>query len=111
MTETRHACEQGDGLESYTWTQYDAREGGTQVLKDGYNNVKITTELVKVPGGKNGGSWAARIKGEPMDPGAYAAHVYRPLEIHTRYTRSTVKNLVRILRWRRGDRWAGYGNR
>ncbi|KAI0319816.1 glycoside hydrolase [Amylostereum chailletii] len=68
FSKARHACEQGDGLESYTWTQYDAREGGTQVLKDGYNNVKVTTELVKVPGGVNGGSWAARVKGEPLDP-------------------------------------------
>lgn len=65
--ESRHACEQDDKLDSYTWTQYDPREGGVQEIKDSQNNVKITTEFLKVPGGKNGGSWAARIKGEPMD--------------------------------------------
>ncbi|VDC05344.1 unnamed protein product [Peniophora sp. CBMAI 1063] len=66
FTKARHSCEQGDNLESYTWTNYDAREGGTQVLKDGLNNVKVTTELLKVPGGRHGGSWAVRIKGEPL---------------------------------------------
>ncbi|KAJ7273466.1 glycoside hydrolase family 63 protein [Mycena haematopus] len=65
---TRHACDQGDGLTSYTWTEYDTREGGVQVIQDGPNNVKITTEFLKVPGGEHGGSWAARIKGEPMNP-------------------------------------------
>jgi mannosyl-oligosaccharide glucosidase len=64
---SRHACEQDDKLDSYTWTQYDPREGGVQEIKDSQNNVKITTEFLKVPGGDNGGSWAARIKGEPMD--------------------------------------------
>lgn len=39
-----------------------------QVIKDGANNVKITTEFLKVAGGDHGGSWAARIKGEPIDP-------------------------------------------
>ncbi|THH15032.1 hypothetical protein EW146_g5398 [Bondarzewia mesenterica] len=68
FTRARHACDQGDGLDSYTWTMYDARDGGVQVLKDGQNNVKITTEYLKVPGGQHGGSWAARIKGEPIHP-------------------------------------------
>ncbi|KAJ7581002.1 glycoside hydrolase [Mycena floridula] len=68
ISKTRHACDQGDGLESYTWTEYDTREGGVQVIKDGQNNVKITTEFLKVSGGDHGGSWAARIKGEPMNP-------------------------------------------
>lgn len=68
--EARHACDQGDGLYSYTWTEYDARDGGVQVIKDSANNVQLTTEFLKVPGGSHGGSWAARIKGKPMDPGA-----------------------------------------
>ncbi|KAG6879960.1 hypothetical protein C0992_008894 [Termitomyces sp. T32_za158] len=63
---TRHACEQGDELDSYTWTEYDPRQGGVQVIHDSSNNVKITTEFLKVPGGDHGGSWAARVKGEPM---------------------------------------------
>lgn len=56
-------------MDGYTWTMYDARDGGIQVLKDSKNNVKITTEFLKIPGGEHGGSWAARIKGEPMDAG------------------------------------------
>ncbi|PSR88880.1 hypothetical protein PHLCEN_2v5029 [Hermanssonia centrifuga] len=62
----RHACDQGDGLDTYTWTEFDAREGGVQVIKDSFNNVKLTTEFLKVPGGNHGGSWVARIKGEPI---------------------------------------------
>ncbi|KAJ7172722.1 glycoside hydrolase [Mycena filopes] len=67
ISKTRHACDQGDGISSYTWTEYDTREGGVQVIQDGPNNVKITTEFLKVAGGDHGGSWAARIKGEPMN--------------------------------------------
>ncbi|KAK7466923.1 Processing alpha glucosidase I [Stygiomarasmius scandens] len=63
----RHACDQGDQLQSYTWTTYDAREGGVQVIKDGLNNIEITTEFLKVAGGDHGGSWAARIKGKPLN--------------------------------------------
>ncbi|KAL5511441.1 CWH41 [Sanghuangporus vaninii] len=64
----RHTCDQGDGLSGYTWTEHDPREGGVQVLNDPRNNVKVTTELLKVQGGEHGGSWAARIKGEPLNP-------------------------------------------
>jgi len=72
--ETRHACDQGDNLDSYTWTEYDTREGGVQVIKDSSNNVKITTEFLKVAGGDHGGSWAVRVKGEPMDKGMSGHH-------------------------------------
>jgi mannosyl-oligosaccharide glucosidase len=68
VLETRHACDQGDGLTGYTWTEQDLREGGAQVLKDPYNNLELTTEWLKIPGGNHGGSWAARIKGRPLDP-------------------------------------------
>ncbi|KIJ69518.1 glycoside hydrolase family 63 protein [Hydnomerulius pinastri MD-312] len=68
LTKTRHACDQGDGLDSYTWTTFDPRQGGVQVLMDSPNNVEITTELLKVPGGEHGGSWAARVKGKPLNP-------------------------------------------
>lgn len=53
--------------------EYDPREGGVQVIKDGPNNVKITTEFLKVPGGDYGGSWAARVKGEPIDQCMYTS--------------------------------------
>ena len=70
--ESRHSCEQGDGLAGYSWTDYDAREGGIQQLSDPKNNVNLTIEYLKVPGGDHGGSWAARISGEPADPGVSA---------------------------------------
>ncbi|KAH9053836.1 glycoside hydrolase [Lactarius vividus] len=69
FSKARHACDQGDGLDGYTWTQFDPREGGIQVVKDPHNNVQVTTELLKVAGGEHGGSWAARIKGEPIFEG------------------------------------------
>ncbi|KAF9533425.1 glycoside hydrolase [Crepidotus variabilis] len=67
VSRIRHACDQAHNLDTYTWTEYDTREGGVQVIKDGANNVKLTTEFLKVAGGDHGGSWAARIKGEPID--------------------------------------------
>jgi Glycosyl hydrolase family 63 N-terminal domain len=82
FTESRHACDQGDGLDHYTWTQFDAREGGIQVLQDSENNVKVTTELLMVDGGEHGGSWAARIKGEPIVEGKRSlTHIYFALTI------------------------------
>lgn len=74
-TGTRHSCEQGDQLDGYEWTEYDARQGGVQVLKDSPNNVKMTTEFLKVHGGDHGGSWAVRIKGEPITPGTLVLRV------------------------------------
>lgn len=76
--ETRHACETGDGLDSYSWTEYDAREGGVQVLVDSKNNYEITTEFLKVAEGEHGGSWAARIKGKPIDPSESPATIDGP---------------------------------
>jgi mannosyl-oligosaccharide glucosidase len=67
FVDVRHACDQGDELDGYTWTDFDARKGAVQVIKDGKNNVKITTEFLKFSGGDHGGSWAARIKGEPIN--------------------------------------------
>lgn len=75
-TELRHACDQGDELDSYTWTEYDPRNGGVQVIKDSLNNVKLTTEFLKVAGGDHGGSWAARIKGEPIDQGISLPQIF-----------------------------------
>ena len=45
----------------------------TRNIKDTPNNVKLTTEFIKVPGGEYGGSWAARVKGEPINPGTSIA--------------------------------------
>lgn len=74
--EIRHACEQGDELKGYTWTEHDVRYGGIQELNDTLNNVQITTEWLKEPGGENGGSWAARIKGRPLLPGRFGFYFH-----------------------------------
>ncbi|KAI1438796.1 glycoside hydrolase family 63 protein [Xylaria sp. CBS 124048] len=61
----RYTCEQNEGMAGYGWEEYDTRKGGIQTIHDSKNQIDITTTFVKVPGGANGGSWAARIKGEP----------------------------------------------
>jgi mannosyl-oligosaccharide glucosidase len=38
-------------------------------LDDPENNLILTTQWLKVPGGEHGGSWAARIKGHKSDYG------------------------------------------
>lgn len=101
---TRHACDQGDGLKSYTWTKYDVREGGVQVIEDDTNNVRLTTEFFKVPGGKHGGSWAARVKGEPLDIGmSYRAHRLPRLKLIP--LRQVQSHLYHFLH---GNRWYGW---
>lgn len=93
----RHSCEQGDGLAGYTWTEHDVREGGVQVLKDPKNNVEITTEFLKFPGGEHGGSWAARIKGRPSNPGMRTAPSHDPAEPDP--PRLPFKNVLDLLHW------------
>jgi len=50
----RHGCEERDGFEKYGWLKHDGRSFGVQQLKDTANNVELTTEFIKVPGGENG---------------------------------------------------------
>ena len=68
-TGIRHSCEQDDNLALYSWTEHDGRSAGVQIIKDLDNNVLLKTELLKTPGGSEGGSWAVRISGEPIDAG------------------------------------------
>jgi len=63
----RYTCEQNEGMEGYGWEEYDIRTGGRQVIHDKGNQIDITTEFVKMPGGEHGGSWAARISGKPRE--------------------------------------------
>lgn len=65
--EIRHSCEQGDNLAGYSWLEHDGRSAGVQVIKDVENNVELTTEMLKVAGGAEGGNWAVRISGKPID--------------------------------------------
>lgn len=63
----RHTCEQHAGMAGYGWEEYDTRHGGREVIHDAGNQIDLTIDFVKVPGGANGGSWAARITGKPRD--------------------------------------------
>ncbi|KAK7749607.1 Processing alpha glucosidase I [Cytospora paraplurivora] len=65
LWDLRFTCEQHQGMAGYGWDEYDTRNGGVQTIHDAGNGIDITTSFVKVPGGGNGGSWAARIKGVP----------------------------------------------
>ncbi|CAK7566684.1 MAG: Processing alpha glucosidase I [Sporothrix epigloea] len=72
----RYTCEQNEGMEGYGWDEFDTRLGGTQTIHDKFNNIEITTSFIKIPGGAHGGSWGARIKGEPQsESGAEADSV------------------------------------
>lgn len=51
----------------YGWEEYDVRDGGRQIIHDAGNNLDLTTEFVKIPGGNHGGNWAVRIKGTPRE--------------------------------------------
>jgi hypothetical protein len=101
----RHACDQGDGLDSYTWTQYDSKLGGSQRIVDGQVNFEIWTEYVKVPGGGNGGSWAARIRGVPVNPGSYMFISYGGYNNSLPTLRFTCPHLPHILCRIGGSRW------
>ncbi|KAL5614533.1 uncharacterized protein BROUX77_000370 [Berkeleyomyces rouxiae] len=61
----RYTCEQHDSISGYGWEEYDARDGGSQIIHDDANEIDITTTFIKVPGGQHGGSWAVRVKGVP----------------------------------------------
>ncbi|RUS26055.1 glycoside hydrolase [Jimgerdemannia flammicorona] len=65
----RHACDQGDNLAGYGYHKHDGRSFAMQRIRDEHNNVVITTEFIKVPGGKHGGEWGVRIKGKPDSEG------------------------------------------
>ena len=54
-------------MAGYGWDEYDIRNGGSQTIHDAGNKIDITTEFVKVPGGKHGGSWGVRVKGRPRE--------------------------------------------
>ena len=61
----RHTCEQHEGMAGYGWDEYDTRQGGRQTIHDAGNQLDLTTDFVKFPGGSHGGSWGVRVKGTP----------------------------------------------
>lgn len=54
-------------MAGYGWDEYDVRHGGRQTIHDAGNNIDITTEFVKIPGGTHGGGWGVRVKGTPRE--------------------------------------------
>jgi mannosyl-oligosaccharide glucosidase len=55
-------------MRGYGWDEYDIRHGGRETIHDAGNTLDLTIDFVKVPGGNHGGSWGARIKGQPAEP-------------------------------------------
>ncbi|KOC71009.1 Mannosyl-oligosaccharide glucosidase [Habropoda laboriosa] len=55
----RHWCEQSDRIERYGWLEHDGRTFGVQEIVD--SPAILTTTFVKIPGGKHGGDWTAKI--------------------------------------------------
>lgn len=49
-------------MAGFGWKEYDPRLGGTQVINDVGNHVRIITEFIKTPDG----SWGVRVKGLPL---------------------------------------------
>ncbi|CAB4480583.1 glycoside hydrolase [Rhizophagus irregularis] len=67
FSQIRHACDQGDGLDEYSFKKHDGRNFAIQTLSDSKNNIKLKTELLKNSGGGHGGDWAVRISGTPIN--------------------------------------------
>ncbi|RIA87932.1 Glycoside Hydrolase Family 63 protein [Glomus cerebriforme] len=63
----RHSCDQGDGLDEYSFKKHDGRNFAIQTLSDSKNNVKLKTEFLKISEGGHGGEWAVRIIGTPIN--------------------------------------------
>jgi mannosyl-oligosaccharide glucosidase len=54
-------------MAGYGWDEYDIRKGGRETIHDAGNNLDLTIDFIKVPGGQNGGSWGFRVKGVPRE--------------------------------------------
>ncbi|KAI0226345.1 Processing alpha glucosidase I [Massospora cicadina] len=65
----RHDCEQTDDFSKYGYVKHDGRLFGVQEVHDTRFNLLLRTEFVKVPSQADGGDWAVRISGKPLDPG------------------------------------------
>jgi hypothetical protein len=68
------------------------------MIRDSSNNVQITTEFLKVPGGDHGGSWAVRVKGEPLDKGKRYSYLFHPMSL-TISNRKDISNINNLLFW------------
>jgi mannosyl-oligosaccharide glucosidase len=67
VSKLRHDCNQADNLESYGWTDYDVRSGGTETIYDPGNGLNLEIQLIKKSGGTQNGNWGSRVKGTFRD--------------------------------------------
>jgi mannosyl-oligosaccharide glucosidase len=51
----------------YGWEEHDGQSYGRQRIQDERNNIEIVTEFLKIPTGKQGGDWIARVQGKCLD--------------------------------------------
>lgn len=67
VLKAKHSCEQGDDFSKFSWTKYDPRYGGREVIKDNENKVDLTFDFVKSYNLKNSEdqSWGLKIRGKP----------------------------------------------
>lgn len=81
------------------------------MIKDRQNNVELTTEFLKVPGGDNGGSWAARIKGKPLAKGMnrHETHIIPVITLSS--SRQRFSGFSDLLLWARRPRRPRHGDR
>lgn len=75
----RHWCDAGDNLDQYGWIQHDGKNFGVQEIHDG--PFLIETSFVKVPGGKFGGDWTARISVTNKEPSPIDEVCVSPIKI------------------------------
>lgn len=54
-------------MTGYGWDEYDIRKGGRETIHDAGNDLDLTIDFIKVPGGQHGGSWGFRVKGTPRE--------------------------------------------
>lgn len=66
IIDIRHACEQDPQILGTAWTKHDGKHFGTQHITDYLNNIELDIKFVKMDG-ENGGDWAVRIHGSPLD--------------------------------------------
>ncbi len=64
ISNARHFCNQHDDLNSFGWTNYDPRIGGTEFISDNNAKLNLTFNFIKTPNGKN---WGVKVKGVPFN--------------------------------------------
>lgn len=61
----RHSCEQSDEMETYGWSTYDPRSGGSQRVNDVHNGLNLNIDFIRLTGKRDSRDWAARVSALP----------------------------------------------